>query len=415
MNGSLKYLRAQMKRSIKLWPIIMCFTLVLSVCIIFLLGVLISADSGGEQNVRIAIGLVGDVEETYMGIGISAIQQFDTSRFYVDFLTLEEEEAKDMLRSGKLTGYVLVPDGFVTSVMYGDNMHMSFVMGNNPSALGPVLVREVLDLVENLVIETQNGVFALSNLADDYDLGRSEVRSAEEELNIRYFDAIFTRADTAELNLLGKGKGLGFAEYYFGAFVLLLMLLWGIICVPLMTKRDMALSRLLYTSGRGCFGQVIGEYIPFLAIIVINTVMLMGISSVMIDSSEAVNGLELFLNGENIVLSVLRIIPCMLVISAMQFFLYELASGVITSVLIQLLSTVVLAYISGFLYPSDSLPDIVQSIAGITPTGMSFDYMSMLFVDDPGPAEVMPLIFVFLLCICGAVLVRRIKIKGVAS
>lgn len=399
-----KYLRARSKSSIRFLPLLLCFTLVMSASMLFLLGSLLDSESSSEKNIKLKIGLTGDIEGTYLGMGITAVKEFDSSRFYVDFLPMEAEEAQKALDKGELVGYVSVPDGFVGEVIHGQNPRLAYIEGNNPSALGPLLTREVINIVSALVLESRAGVYAMSDLSYENGVDGSVVRKGEEELNLRYFDAIFSREDSYELNIMGTGRGLGFADYYSLAFMLILMLLWGITCAPLLGTRNMELSRLLYGTGTGITSQVIAEYIPFFIMIAINTAVLtFGIGFV--------KGTDYLFSG---MAGLVYLLPCAAVITSMQFFLYEITDNVISSVLLQMVTALGIAYISGLIYPSGSLPKAVFAIGSVTPVGVCFDYMSQIFLRDPGFGELLPLILYTAVFIPASVVVRRAKIRRLA-
>lgn len=401
MTKFLKYLRIWSKRSFRLLPILLCFTLIISACMLFLLSSLLDNESSSEKNIRLKVGLTGDIEGTYLGMGISAVKEFDSSRFYVDFLPMTALEAEAALKKGDLIGYVSVPDGFVNGVIHGENPKLDYIEGNNPSALGPLLTREIINIVSALVTESRAGVYAMSDLAYENGKEVSVIRKGEEELNLRYFDAIFSREDTYDLNIIGTGRGLGFADYYSLAFILILLLLWGIMCVPLFGTRNMELPRLLYGTGTKGVAQVIAEYIPFLLMILLNTgILTLGVG--------LIKGTDYLFSG---FWGLIYLLPCAAVITSMQFLLYELSGNAISSVLLQLVVALGMAYTSGLVYPSGSLPDAVYAIGSLTPCGVCFDYMSDIFLQDPGFVELLPLLLYTVAFILASVLVRKAKIR----
>lgn len=401
MTKFLKYLRIWSKRSFRFLPILLCFTLIISACMLLLLSSLLDTESNSEKNIRLKIGLIGDIEGTYLGMGVSAVKEFDSSRFYVDFLPMKAEDAQAALKKGELIGYVSVPDGFVSAVIHGENPKLAYIEGNNPSALGPLLTREIINIVSDLLIESRAGVYAMSDLAYENGVEDSVIRKGEESLNLSYFDAVFSREETYDLNVVGTGRGLGFADYYSLAFILILELLWGIMCVPLLGTRKMDLPRLLYGTGTKSTTQVIAEYIPFLIMILLNTgVLTFGVG--------LIKGTDYLFSGFS---GLLYLLPCSVVISSMQFFLYELTGNAISSVLVQLVAALGMAYTSGLVYPSGSLPEAVYAVGAVTPCGVCFDYMSDIFLRDPGFAELFPLLLYAAAFLLAAVLVRKAKIR----
>lgn len=407
MIGFFRYLRIQLKRSLRVYPVIICFTVILSVCMLILLGALLADDASDESNIRIKVGLIGDIEDTHLGIGISVVQEIDTSRYYVEFVPFEDESAAaDSLERGNLMGYISVPDGFVDSVIHGENKHLTYVSAPSPAGLGPLLVREIITIVSDLLTESQNGIYGMADIADKYEIKYSELHDGMEELNIIYFDSIFSREDTYDVIISGTGMGLSFADYYFCAFVIIILLLWGIVSVPLLVKKDMSLERLLYSRGSGVLCQSIAEYIPFALLTLINTALLILAGSTLIKGIDA-GFAELLLGAKGI----LYMLPCILIITAMQFLIYELADGVVSAVLAQLLVTVGLSYISGCIYPSGSLPRSVQTVAAFTPTGITFRYLSGIFTAEPTLSDLIPSILCFVILMTAVFAVRSFKIR----
>lgn len=58
----------------------------------------------------------GDVDETYLGIGLLALQRMDTLRFAIDFSTMTEDEAEKKLAAGELAAYVDISGKFCRGV-----------------------------------------------------------------------------------------------------------------------------------------------------------------------------------------------------------------------------------------------------------------------------------------------------------
>ena len=74
------YLRAQFKRSVRHYPVILFFTLLLASGIVLLLTTLFQADASGEKQMKVKLGLVGDLSNSYLELGMSLVQNFDSSQ-----------------------------------------------------------------------------------------------------------------------------------------------------------------------------------------------------------------------------------------------------------------------------------------------------------------------------------------------
>ena len=70
----------------------------------------------------------------------------------------------------------------------------------------------------------------------------------------------------------------------------------------------------------------------------------------------------------------LKLLPAVAVLAAMQFFLYELISDMISGILLQFVAGVGIAYLSGCFYPVSYFPEKMQALAGILPGGIALEY-----------------------------------------
>ena len=143
------YLLAQMKRVKKALPAVLIMTLLLTGCIALISKVMLMADSSSEKKQKVQIGLVGDISGSYLGFGISALQHLDSSRFAIEFIEMEEEEARDRLNHGTLSAFVIVPEGFVEAAVRGENMPLTYVSTSGSLRLGSMIMNELVNTISS--------------------------------------------------------------------------------------------------------------------------------------------------------------------------------------------------------------------------------------------------------------------------
>lgn len=412
MTEMVKYLRAQGCRVLRLYPAILAFTAVLTVTLAALFVGVLGNNDAQESKQKIPIGLVGDISDSYLGIGVFAVQNFDTSKYYLELIELSEADAQERLNTGELMGYIRIPDGFVQSLIDGENKKIRYVAGNSPATLGPILMEEIAQIISDMIMESQSGIYGFMDVADTVEIDRSRYNALVEEINVEYIRQIFDRESAYEVHLIGVSDGLPFAQYYFCAFFLLLLMLCGTVCAHLLVKTDLALPRLLYCSGHTSAGQIAAEYLPYAGMMWFNALLLFGGVGLILPASGMTLLPQMVTLGDWLGLGV-RLLPAVLLITAMQVFFYELTSTVISGVLLQVLATVSLAYVSGFLYPLSSLPQVVQTLAGALPTGVAFDYVAGAITGEGGALWAVLLYTVALLC--ATLLVRLWRLRGAAD
>lgn len=398
MNKFTRYLKVQCMRATKHYPVILIFTILLTVSLgIFVVNFFQSKD-GAESKKRFSIGLVGDLSESYLDIGILAITSVDSSQYYVEFVELEEEEAKSKLLSGELYGYIQIPDGFVKSIVYGENKPLTYVASNSPATFGPTLTNEVVQIISKLVIQGQNGIYGMIEIADIYNVKGKAYKNALNDLNMLYIDVVLDRENFYDVTYVGLGDGITFKEYYICAFLILLVLLWGISCSALLIKHDMALPRILQSNGYRLSHMVMGDYIPFGIMMCINTALMLGVGGRYL----GIEGMEFFWNA----------LPVIIMLTAMQFCLYELSSNMISGVLMQLFVTIILSYASGIFYPIYSLPSIIQNCSKVLPTRVAFNYLSEIIQGKSGWEMLTPVWIYTILFAILSIVIRRYKIRS---
>lgn len=400
MNSFFRYLRVSFKRALKIYPSIILFTIVLAIGLGALAGGLFAEKM--QEKMRFKIGLVGDLEGSYLEIGIYAVENFDSSKYYVEFEKLSREEAIQKLEAGDITAYLDIPDGFIRSVSRGKNLKIKYVTGNSPSMLSALIVDEILMSISDIVVETQNGCFALIEIAGENGVSLS----ISDDLTFEYLDIVLDREEIYDIEYLGFSAGQSFEAYYTCVILIVMLLLWGILCVNMLVKTDLSTERLLYVQGLGVKKQIIAEFLPYLAVAMINLSLL----------TTALNfvGFEFLSHMRGVgdfILLAFKLLPAVFMLCTMQFLFYELTSNVISAVLLQIFSAVALSYVSGFFYPSDALPALLRNISALLPTGIALQYVINAFNDLPLTADAFICVVYGALLLLLACVVRKIKFR----
>lgn len=405
MNKFFRYLALGLKRAARIYPLVLGFTLILSLCAALLLTSLFAAKAENKRNLK--VGVVGDIGDSYLNIGVDTLQSFDSSRFYLTFVNVDDEEsAQKRLTKGEFIGYVVIPEGFADSLSDEIPATLKYVSQNAPNSIAPLLTEELVGIVSQFVLESQNGIYGVEDIAWDHD-----VEIDMYDANMTFINSVLARDTVYDVEVLGVGNGLGFTAYYIFALIMVLILLWGITGCLYLVRTDMALPRLLCSRSYGSFLQIIAEYIPFTVMTALNlTIIVLALS--LFPSEEIYHTLSYAIESPAAALMTsLKLVPLAMLICSMQFFLYELCSNIISALLTQLLSMLALSYISGFFYPLSALPMPVQKFSALLPTGIGFDYAVRVFSYDLSFANLAALILYTALFLILSTAVREYKIR----
>ena len=99
MKRFVSYFRLQFKRSMKLFPTVLAVSVILLIAVAVLLVAVVSSDNNSLEKKKFNIGIVGDTSESYLGLGIAAVETLDSSNMAINFKEMSESEAKRALEA----------------------------------------------------------------------------------------------------------------------------------------------------------------------------------------------------------------------------------------------------------------------------------------------------------------------------
>ena len=186
------YFLMQLRRAAKILPAVLCVNLVLCALAGAAIGTLSGRNTADDAKKRLRIGISGDAGDTYLGFGINAVSKLDSSRYYVEFAQLDEKDAASELDAGRLSAYVVIPDGFVDAVSHGEIMTVKYVTSPSESGIAAMLREEILDAVTVMLRESQLGVYGAADVLRDTEPERS-LGEVYDKVFVEYADYILSR------------------------------------------------------------------------------------------------------------------------------------------------------------------------------------------------------------------------------
>lgn len=411
MNGKGKrYLILQLKRGLKLLPQMLSVTLLLGLCAA-LAGIMLSSlNREDSARQKIEIGIVGDTADTYLSIGISAIEHMDSSRFSVRLTEMEEGEAKTALFAGKLTGYLVIPEHFVEGMYSGEHHPITYVTSADATGFGTIVAEELVTDISQLLLETENAIYGAQSFAALYG-GNITPYEAGNALIGQYMRTVLNRDRLFAVETIGTADYLSFEGYYLCGVMVALLLFWGISCSPLFSRRSAQLSGMLKADGLGAARQILCEFAAFGALI------LLAVLCITLPAGAALPRLGIRIpeliglrRGERL-LFCLRLIPVSMMLSSVQFLLYELFPGTVGGILLQFVHGVVQGYLAGCFYPAAFLPDGMRRLGEVLPAGVAMDWMEGGLLGQMDPWQILALLGYTLLSLLLAAFVRQRKLS----
>ncbi len=407
MRKLCRYVYLQGKRTVRYLPFVLAITLVICLALGLILASLISLEADSEKNDKVAIGVVGDTGESFLGFGVAAIQSLDSSRDSLDLVNMTESEARRALLDGELAAYLVIPEGFVSSAVKGEIKPISYVTTGFGMDMASLFKEEILAAISRMLVESQKGVYGLESAMRENGVA---VGGSLDRLASEYFSLILNRSRILETEVIGVSDGLSLGPYMLCGLFVLLILMSGIPCCSLLVRRDMALARLMNARRRGVWHQIVGEYTPYFLMMLLNFSLLSAIVlPIAVDVALLPELTEV--DGEWLIQLFYRLIPILLALTAMQFLLYELSTGLVGGVLSQFLAAIALGYVSGCMYPIGFFPDSIRSLSSVLPTGLARGCLASLFSGASMTVQVVGLLAYTLLFLALASGIRRYRIE----
>ncbi|MBE6650971.1 MAG: ABC transporter permease [Ruminococcaceae bacterium] len=364
--------------------------------VIFLVGAIVTltcallvSKTQKNADATIKVGICGETDNAYVKVGTVLLSETNT----VELIKYEDkEDAINALKNMEIQGCAVIPDGFIKNALRGKNIPLQYYVLKKPASLSAELTNEVVQMMSPVVFNSQNAVFGAMDYLDA--TGNSDLSGdASEELSAKYILTLLQRDGFFETIDMGISHTPNLVSYYTVAIILLFVLVCGTVTAPKMIKKDMTLSSLLRWRGIGTPSQILCEWSSYSLIIYIFVVILTALLG----------------QGAGFGISLL---PSVLLITSMQFLLFELADSPVSGMMLHLFVSVILAYISGLLYPLYLLPEALKNFAAHLPVGRSFDLACKIFSGTDDLSDSLCVLMLAAVILIISILTRRIRMRG---
>ena len=405
----IKYFYLQIKRLFKILPALLIAWLVLAAALGVFLGGMIENDKNDIKNQKFKISVVGSAEDNYLSMGITALETLDSTRFAVEIEQTDEKTARKNLESGKTAAYVVIPDGFSQAAARGEIMKIKYYTTDSAVGVVSIFKDEVTKTISDILVDSQKGVYGLSAAISENTSVKDTSKNMT-KLALEYVSLILKRSEIYTVAALGVSEGLSTAGYFLCGILTLFILLLGIVATGVFIKKDNSLCRVIRAKGIGAVRQVACEYLAYFLLIFLITALIIAILS-FVSVGEIIPDIS-WLTPAGLPLLLIKLIPAVAIITALQFLLFEISSNLVSGVLLQFLTAVSLGYISGCFYPIYFFPEAVQSFSNLLPSGIARVQLSSCLSRNSDYRSLLLCAAYFIIMISATVIVRRFKIVG---
>lgn len=359
----LKFIHVQTKRIARVLPGVLVVVIILFAGMLCVFNAIANGSEADESEQKYRIAIVGEGDDSYLNMSIQAVQSFDSSRFALSILRMEEEEAVQKLDSDEIAAYVVMPEGFMDAALNGQVKTLKFVSKISASGLSALFKNEVTSVIANIVLACQRGMYGIESVTLEFETAQSRGKLVE-ELSLTYVDYVLIRSKTYEIHTLGVTDNMSMDHYVLCGLTVLFLFLSVLPFVPVYIKHDFSMDRMLCAKGRPVIAQAICEYaVYFFSVVILLITAFAGLF--FIDSWINIGFRDIV---EDVSFgSVWALMPPVFMITALSYMLCQCTGGLISGILLQFGAGLVLCFISGCLYPLFFFPESVQEFAAHLP------------------------------------------------
>lgn len=388
-----KYFVCQLKRLGRLLPVLLLVMAVLVGGIKLVYQTMVTQWFAPEKTEKLSVGMVGTASDRLLGMGMNALLSMDSSEISVEFLQMEEPQARTALEKGEITAYIVFPEGFMDKALMGEITPLQFVSAAGSENIVSLVKDELTSVIANMLLVSEQGAFALGDVLDEN--GLSEISYAKVNgLALRYAKQIMDRAEIYTAEQLGVSGGLNFEQYLLSGLSVVFLFFMTLPFAAVFVREDSFMEQLLKSKRIGAVKQVVIEIVAYFIIILILVLI------------------PLMLLSEYSVVSLFGVLPVIFCICAISYFIFSLTQDMLSGVLLQLLVSVALCFVSGCMYPVYFFPVSVQNLSGYLPAAMARNYIAGLITGRENTEGLLPMLTIGLVLLLVSILIRYFRIGG---
>ena len=401
MNGFRDYLLIQYKRIFKLLPGIILMIALVAILLSAALFALLNSDSYKSEQMRYKLGLVGSTDNELIDLGVHLLETEDDMQYVLELVQYEDEaEAKAALRSADISAYIVITDEFADAVdAMTNDAKLTYYATSGQKGISNVMMDEIALVATNIIVPSEKGICTLRDIMAREGYDKADTYMAVYEIFMAYVNTMMLRGEISTVTELGISAGLTTPQYYFVSLLLFFLLLMTMCFVAYFIGINHAQHKFFSSKGITALQQVLGEYIPFLTVNIIVALLVAGLAKL--------TGLGDFIGVDIDSGFVIGIVAIEALFTGLAFLLYEILEGIINKVLVTFLLYIAGAYASGYFYPRNILPEMMQQLGKWLPTGLAFDFLGSVVTGESG-AFATALMLIYVVFFVGAsVLIRR--------
>ncbi|MBO4280802.1 MAG: ABC transporter permease [Lachnospiraceae bacterium] len=375
LTGTL--IRMEEKRTLKILPqyFLGVFLLTALIGVVVVFCALATDKDVTKQDMTIALVLHdNDFLRTF---GLDVLEGSSSIEALCTFEEAEEEDAVKGLEDGTYSGAVIFPDHFIGSAITGNEELHAKMYIPRMDGFSNRLIGGLADIAGGLLGKTQAGIRTATIVAAiPEDSNEQDVERVELDTQNLFFDFAMGREDFYSKDSASGTGNQTVVQYYVCAAFVLLLLLGGISCGPLLKGDPIAFEKQLALHRIGTAKLLAIRYLAVWTLFaVLYSVLFAALFGWFFVSPETFGSVLDLSTAEEIGYWFLGGLPVLFLAAAIVVFIYTFAANQIGGILLLFLFVMIMGYASGLLAPAAFLPSKVRVFGAYLPTARMLNVM----------------------------------------
>lgn len=373
MSLAQMFRRIEIKRALKILPQYFIGTLLLSfvIALLALGGTMLGKKNEEKVAVQIALVLNDNVELSTLGMQV--LENAQSTDGLAQFSTVTEEEAMTGLANGTFSGAVIFPDQFVDDVNSSEKAEAHVYFPQFGNSFNDSILKGLVDAGGVLLTATEVGVENVRNYCYKYEVDKEIRWELVDEASMLIAEYSMSREETFVKDTASGTGTVNMVQYYFCAAIVLLLLLGGISCGPLLKGDTKAYQNQLIHHRIGPVQQLLTKYMAVVALFaVLYTAIFACLGCGRLFAAKPVEKFFEIGSAKELMVWFISGLPILLLAAAIVVFVYAFSANQIGGILLLFLVSLLMGYASGCLAPSAFLPSKLREIGDDLPTAVMF-------------------------------------------
>ncbi len=365
------------KRTLKILPqyFLGVFLLTALIGVVVMFSVLATEKDVTKQDMTVALVLHdNDFLRTF---GLDVLESSSSVEDLCTFIETDEEDAEKGMKEGRYAGAVIFPDHFVGSAITGEENLRAQMYIPKMDGFSNRIIAGLAEIAGGLLGKTEAGIYTATLIAAmPENADENDVERVENDIRNLFFDFAIGRDNFYTKDSASGTGNQTVVQYYVCAAFVLLLLLGGISCGPLLKGDPIAFEKQLALHRIDTAKLLAIRYLAVLTLFAVlyATIFALFFGWFLIHPASFAAVLDLS-TAEEIWYWFICGLPVLLPAAAIVVFVYTFAANQIGGILLLFLFVMIMGYASGLLAPAAYLPSKIRVIGAYLPTARMLNVM----------------------------------------